>query len=29
VPEYAAHDLDPTKNPQLWQPPVLVRKEGA
>ena len=29
VPEYAEHDLDPTQNPDLWKPPVLVRKEGA
>jgi NADH-quinone oxidoreductase subunit B len=29
VPDYAGHDLAPTMNPQLWQPPTLVRKEGA
>ena len=29
VPEYAEHDLDPTENPDLWKPPVIVRKEGA
>jgi NADH-quinone oxidoreductase subunit B len=29
VPSYAEHDLAPPKNPELWHPPVLVRKEGA
>jgi len=29
VPAFGAHDLEPPKNPALWQPPVLVRKEGA
>jgi len=29
VPAYAEHDLAPPKNPELWRPPVLVRKEGA
>jgi NADH-quinone oxidoreductase subunit B len=29
VPAFGAHDLEPPKNPELWQPPVLVRKEGA
>jgi NADH-quinone oxidoreductase subunit B len=25
VPEYGAHDLQPPKNPAIWQPPALVR----
>ena len=25
VPEYGEHDLVPSKNPQVWQPPVLAR----
>jgi len=25
VPEYGAHDLQPPKNPAVWQPPALVR----
>jgi len=29
VPGYAEHDLAPPRNPELWHPPVLVRKEGA
>ncbi len=29
VPEFGAHDLEPPKNPGVWQPPALVRKEGA
>jgi len=29
VPAFGGHDLEPPKNPALWQPPVLVRKEGA
>jgi NADH-quinone oxidoreductase subunit B len=27
VPEFGAHDLEPTKNPEVFQPPVIVRKE--
>jgi NADH-quinone oxidoreductase subunit B len=29
VPEYGAEDLVPPQNPEVWQPPTLVRKEGA
>lgn len=29
VPDYAAHDLTPTKDPERFSPPPLVRKEGA
>jgi NADH-quinone oxidoreductase subunit B len=29
VPEYGAHDLVPTKNPDVWTAPTLVRKEKA
>ena len=29
VPAFGAHDLEPPKNPALWNPPVLARKEGA
>ncbi len=29
VPEFGEHDLVPPKNPAVWQPPVIVRKEGA
>ena len=25
VPEYGAHDLEPSNNPAVWQPPTLVR----
>jgi NADH-quinone oxidoreductase subunit B len=25
VPRYGAHDLEPPKNPAVWEPPVLVR----
>jgi NADH-quinone oxidoreductase subunit B len=25
VPEYGAHDLEPAKNPAVWQPHTLVR----
>jgi NADH-quinone oxidoreductase subunit B len=28
VPEFGEHDLAPPRNPEVWQPPVLVRKEG-
>ncbi len=27
VPEFGAHDLEPTKNSTVWQPPQIVRKE--
>ena len=27
VPKFGEHDLVPTKNPDVWQPPVIVRKE--
>jgi NADH-quinone oxidoreductase subunit B len=26
VPEFGAHDLEPPKNPEVWQPPQIVRK---
>jgi NADH-quinone oxidoreductase subunit B len=26
VPEFGEHDLVPTRNPALWEPPVLVRE---
>ena len=29
VPEFGEHDLEPPRNPDLWKPPALVRKEGA
>lgn len=29
VPEFGAHDLNPPKNPELWQPPTLVRTDKA
>jgi len=29
VPEFGERDLVPPENPAVWQPPVLVRKEGA
>jgi len=29
VPEFGEHDLVPPQNPAVWQPPVVVRKEGA
>ncbi len=29
IPEQGAKDLEPPRNPAIWQPPVLVRKEGA
>ena len=29
VPDFGEHDLVPPQNPELWRPPVLVRKEGA
>jgi NADH-quinone oxidoreductase subunit B len=29
VPDYGGHDLVPPQNPGIWQPPVLVRKEGS
>ena len=25
VPQYGAHDLEPPRNPELWQPPLVVR----
>ena len=25
VPEYGEHDLEPSYNPEVWQPPKLVR----
>src|SRR5437867_1772649 len=25
VPQYGAHDLEPSKNPEVWQPPKLIR----
>jgi len=25
IPRYGAHDLEPTSNPEVWQPPDLVR----
>ena len=28
VPEYGAHDLEPTSNPDIWDPPAAVRKGG-
>lgn len=28
VPEYGPHDIQPTANPSIWKPPVVVRKEG-
>jgi len=27
VPEFGAHDLEPPQNPDVWRPPVIVRKE--
>ncbi len=27
IPDYGAYDLDPPKNPDVWQPPVLARKD--
>lgn len=27
VPEFGEHDLEPAKNPAVWQPPKIVRKE--
>jgi NADH-quinone oxidoreductase subunit B len=27
VPAYGAHDLEPARNLQVWQPPVLARPE--
>jgi NADH-quinone oxidoreductase subunit B len=27
VPEFGEHDLNPPKNPEVWQPPALVREE--
>jgi NADH-quinone oxidoreductase subunit B len=29
VPEQGEKDLEPARNPAIWQPPTLVRKEGA
>jgi len=29
VPEFGAHDLEPPRNPEVWQPPATARKEGA
>jgi NADH-quinone oxidoreductase subunit B len=26
VPEYGEHDLEPSKNPAVWQPHTLVRE---
>ena len=26
VPAYGEHDLEPSSNPQLWQPPIMIRK---
>jgi NADH-quinone oxidoreductase subunit B len=28
VPAYGAHDLEPGRNPQVWQPPALARPEN-
>jgi NADH-quinone oxidoreductase subunit B len=28
VPEFGAHDLQPTHNPNVWSPPTIVREEG-
>src|SRR5215510_4006571 len=27
VPEFGEHDLEPDKNPDVWQPPAIIRKE--
>jgi NADH-quinone oxidoreductase subunit B len=29
VPEFGEHDLQPPKNPDVWQPPTIVRGEKA
>jgi NADH-quinone oxidoreductase subunit B len=29
VPDFGGHDLVPPKNPEVWQPPEPVRREGA
>jgi NADH-quinone oxidoreductase subunit B len=29
VPEFGEHDLQPPKNPDVWQPPTIVRPEKA
>jgi NADH-quinone oxidoreductase subunit B len=26
VPAYGEHDLEPPKNPEVWQPPIMTRK---
>ena len=26
VPAYGEHDLEPSKNPEVWQPPIMTRK---
>jgi NADH-quinone oxidoreductase subunit B len=28
VPEFGAHDLEPTTNREIWNPPTLVREAG-
>ena len=28
VPEFGAHDLEPTANREIWNPPTLVREAG-
>jgi NADH-quinone oxidoreductase subunit B len=28
VPEFGAHDLEPTANREIWNPPVVVREAG-
>ena len=28
VPEFGAHDLEPTANREIWNPPAIVRKGG-
>ena len=28
VPEFGPHDLEPTANREIWNPPVIVREQG-
>jgi NADH-quinone oxidoreductase subunit B len=28
VPEFGPHDLEPTANREIWNPPTIVREEG-
>jgi NADH-quinone oxidoreductase subunit B len=27
IPHFGAHDLEPSSNPHVWQPPIVERKE--